>query len=144
MKVLTIEVCRALRLAGVITVLAVFSLGCTTIPDRQLQAYRQVFTETRSQSEQILADHAAARQMKSNLAAQVRLRTNPALAHRSLSERLEIATFDATGVSVPNDIEVRLKAWDVIATYNEALAAVAAGVKSRKRIHGSSKGFSGH
>ena len=142
MKVMTTEVCRVLRLAGVVIVLITLSLGCTTIPQRQLQAYREAFTETRTQSEQVLADHAAARQIKSNLAAQVRLRTNPALAHRSLSERLEIATFDATGAGVPNDIEVRLKAWNVIATYNEALVAVATGAKASD-IEGAVNGFVG-
>ena len=109
------------RLGGVLGLIAIFSPGCTSIPQRQLQAYRKAFAETRTQSEWVLADHAAARQ--------VRPRANPALKGRPLSERLEIATLEATGVGVPNDIEVRLKAWDVIAAYTDALSAVAAGVK---------------
>ena len=117
-------------ICGVLGLVAVLSAGCTSIPERQFHLYRQAFAETRAQSELVLADHAAARQVKSNLAAQVRLRTNPAPAGRLLSERLEIANVDASGAGVPNDIEVRLKAWNVISAYNDALSAVAAGAKS--------------
>jgi hypothetical protein len=133
---------RAFRAAQVGLLLAVISAGCTSIPQRELQAYRQAFAETRAQSEQVLADHAAARQVKSNLVAQVRVRANPAPAGRLLSERLEIATFDATCAGVRADIEVRLKAWEVIAAYNEALAAVAAGAKASD-IEGAVNGFVG-
>ncbi len=131
--------CR-LAAAGLIALFA--TAGCTTIPQRELQIYRRAFDEVRAQSEAVLADYAAARQIKSNLVAQVALTTNPAATPRPLASRLGLATFDATNVSQPDDIAVRLQAWDVIANYNEALAAVAAGAKTSE-IQGAVNGFLG-
>lgn len=116
--------------------------GCTTIPQRELQSYRRAFDEVRAQSEQVLADYAAARQLKSNLVAQVILKTNPPANTQPLATRLGLATIDATNATPPDDIAVRLQAWDVIANYNEALAAVAAGAKTSE-IQGAVNGFLG-
>ncbi len=123
-------------------VVAILAAGCTSIPQREFQAYRQAFAETRAQSEMVLADHAAARQVASNLTAQARLKTNSATTGRSLSERLEIANIEASGAGAPDDLDVRLKAWNVISAYNEALSAVAAGAKSAD-IEESVNGFVG-
>ena len=70
-------------------------------------------------------DYAAARQFKSNLVAPVNRSANPSPNARSLASRLGLATFDATQAARSDDIEVRLKAWEGIANYNEALAVVA-------------------
>jgi hypothetical protein len=129
------------RSAGLLLLLSgLFAAGCTVIPQREFQAYRKAFDETRAQSENILADHAAARQSRSNLAALVTLKANPALRARSLADRMDLNRADASVNHGMDDIEVRLQAWAVIASYNEALVAVASGAPSSE-IEGAVNGF---
>ncbi len=116
--------------------------GCTTISQRDFHNYQRAFDEARAQSEHVLADYAAARQLKSNLVAQVNLSANPAPNARPLASRLGLTAFDATRAARPDDIEVRLQAWDVIANYNAALAAVASGAKSSE-VESAVNGFLG-
>jgi hypothetical protein len=139
------HVCLPLRLgrAACLTLLSgLLVAGCTTVPQHEFQTYRRAFDEARAQSEHVLADYAAARQLKSNLVAQVNLKANPSPNARLLANRLGLATFDATSAIRQDDIELRLKAWEVIANYNEALAAVASGANASE-IEGAVNGFLG-
>jgi len=134
---------RTLRFPGLPALLAALLLaGCTTIPQRELQTYRKAFDEARAQSENVLADHAAARQVKSNLVAAANFKTNPPASSLSLSSRLGLSEPGAPAASREDDISIRLKAWAVVGAYNEALAAVAAGAKASE-IEGAVKGFLG-
>jgi hypothetical protein len=131
---------RPVRAACLALLGGLFVAGCTTVPQHEFQTYRRAFDEARAQSEHVLADYAAARQLKSNLVAQGNLKTNTSPNARLLSSRLGLATFDATSATRQDDVEVRLKAWNVIANYNEALAAVASGAKASE-IEGAVNGF---
>src|SRR5688500_10144464 len=103
-------------------------LGCTTIPDQQFASYREVFQATRTEGEKVLADFAAAKDE-----AKQRERPKPGAplsATRGLNAALKLQPFSAQPAKPGEDaVAVRLKAWQVTQTYNEALAAIAAGVK---------------
>jgi len=139
------HICHPLRLgrAACLALLGGLSVvSCTTVPQHEFQTYRRAFDEARVQSEHVLADYAAARQLKSNLVVQGNLKANTSANARLLASRLGLDTFDATSAIRQDAIEVRLKAWDVIETYNEALAAVASGAKASE-IEGAVNGFLG-
>ena len=104
--------------------------GCTVIPQRELLAYRTTFEQVRQQSENVLADYAQGRQAKTNLFARManqRKEMPPGAA--ALDTLLNLPRFDARTVvaGVESDIDVRLRAWDVTAKYNDALLAMATG-----------------
>jgi hypothetical protein len=104
--------------------------GCTIIPQRELQTYRRTFDQVREQSENILADYAHGRQAKSNLIVRMANQQGEGpVGGAALDALLNLPRFDARTVhaSVESDIDVRLRAWDVTAKYNEALLAMATG-----------------
>lgn len=104
--------------------------GCTSIPQRELTAYRQAFSETRIQSENVLADYAAARQMKTNRFSAAMQKRAGAISAAPLSANLGLAQLNArSGETVETDITIRLRAWDILDRYNEALLALASGAK---------------
>jgi hypothetical protein len=103
--------------------------GCTSIPQRELRAYRQAFDQVRTQSESLLADYAQARQAKSNLLARMTPGSPTSPGDQPLEARLNLRPFNArtAGAGVESDVEVRLRAWEVAARYNQALEALATG-----------------
>ena len=131
-----------LRVACVATLGGMLAGGCTTVPQREYDAYRGAFEETRLQGEQVLADYAAARQLRSNLTMQATFRANPPGNARFLSSRLGLETLEASTARQPDDIAVRLKAWEIVDSYNNALAAVAAGTATAE-TESSVNGFLG-
>ena len=106
--------------------------GCTTIPERELVAYRKAFDEVKTQSANVLADYAASRQAKSNLVSRVVSRRSATAGTGPLDAQLNLQAYDAriVGAGVESDIDARLKAWAVAARYNEALTALATGRSS--------------
>jgi hypothetical protein len=116
-----------LRVAYVAALGGLLAAGCTTVPQREFDAYRGAFEEVRLQGEQVLADYAAARQLRSNLTMHATFRANPPANARPLSSRLGLERLEASTVRQPDDIGVRLRAWEIVHAYNKALAAVAAG-----------------
>src|SRR6185369_6196425 len=73
------HICHPLRLgrAACLALLGGLSVvSCTTVPQHEFQTYRRTFDEARVQSEHVLADYAAARQLKSNLVVQGNLKAN--------------------------------------------------------------------
>lgn len=106
--------------------------GCTTIPERELVAYRKAFDEVKAQSVNVLADYAVSRQARSNLNARVTARKSEAVGTGALDAQLNIQSYDARTVDagVETDIDTRLKAWEVAGKYNDALTALATGKSS--------------
>ena len=113
-------------------------IGCTTIPDQQFASYREAFQATRTEGEKVLADFAAAKEE-----AKQREKPKPGATPaetRGLNAALKLQPFSAQPARPGEDaVAVRLKAWQVTQTYNEALAALAAGVKQQvveSNVHG--------
>src|SRR5262249_26939760 len=86
---------RRLSGAASLAVASVVLTGCTTIPERQLQAYRKAFDEVRIQSANVLADYSASRQAKSNLASRA---VSPTASTGQLDAQLNLQAYDARSV----------------------------------------------
>ena len=101
--------------------------GCTSIPDSEFTSYRNAFAAAQSHSKTVMADYAAARQQERQLTSAAGAAAGAAQAS-SLETALKLSPFTGSPPQAAEDLVViRLRAWDVLASYNEALAAVAAG-----------------
>jgi len=117
--------------------------GCTTIPQREFLAYREAFGEARTQSESVLADYAAARQTKTNRLAHEKRKDLSAPPPTSLSASLGLTSFSARGSTAgQDDLDARLRAWEIVGKYNEALLALVTGAKTSE-VEGAVNGLLG-
>jgi hypothetical protein len=129
-----------IRFVLIIAAATFLGAGCTTIPQKKFAAYREAFQAARAQSETVLADFAAARIQKEQLKKPA---AAAAPANSSLQSVAAISDFQIDPLKPAEDaVQIRLAAWEVLAKYNEALAAVAAGV-SQKEVEDSVNGFIG-
>ena len=112
--------------------------GCRTIPQSEMTAFDVAFKEAKTQTQQVLADHAAARQESSLLAAQAAAGAATAITDLPLEARLALSPQDSD--SGATDIEVRLKAWGILEKYDAALLALAAG-RSSQEVEGAVTGL---
>jgi hypothetical protein len=105
----------SLLLAGTLA-----SAGCTQIPRAEFGAYRESFDGARAAGEQVLEEYAVDRQRQRDM--------NAAAAP---SKPPDPFAFDPAAVAAPadaaDDIEVRLKAWQVLDDYGDALSRLAEG-----------------
>lgn len=104
------------------TVLAAAS-GCTTVPTKEFASYKDTFAQARKAGEDVLVDYGASVSRVDELnakqeAAQVKPKERGAL-FDPLSGSKQTAAVD--------DVAVRMKAWDVVARYNDLLTALAEG-----------------
>jgi len=106
-----------------ILILAIVASGCTTIPSREFASYKEAFRSARSAGEEVLLDYGAAARQFDDIRAQ-RAAAKPKPKRRA-------GTFDPDVLSKEggrlDTIAVRLKAWDVVARYNDLLTALAEG-----------------
>jgi len=104
-------------------ILAIAATGCTTIPSREFASYKDAFNAARVAGEEVLLDYGAAARQFDAIKAQ-------ATAAKPKAKR-RIGTFDPGAISKDggtlNTIAVRMKAWDVVARYNDLLTALAEG-----------------
>ncbi len=103
--------------------LAVAVSACTTIPGREFASYKDAFSSARAAGEEVLLDYGAAARQYDEIREQ-RLAAKPEPKRRA-------ASFDPAALSKQggrlDTIAVRMKAWDVIARYNDLLTALAEG-----------------
>ncbi len=101
-------------------------LGCSRIPTREFASYTSAFERVRAVGEEVLLDYAL------QLEAHEELERRAGSANRErdaeASDRFHFDVAELTDPSsAPDDVGVRLRAWQVLGQYNEALAAVAQG-----------------
>jgi hypothetical protein len=111
--------------------------GCTTLPSKQFATYKETFSEARKAGEDVLLDYGAA------AAQYAEAQAKRAAAQPRPNERDD--KFDAQAVvkqTVNVDhVAVRMKAWDVVARYNDLLTALAEG-KPADELAGAVDGLS--
>ncbi|MCK5872712.1 MAG: hypothetical protein KAG26_07785, partial [Methylococcales bacterium] len=99
-----------------------FILGlnaCAVVPEREFSDYRYVFKQVRDVGEKVILDYALAKKE------QAQLKKNNTLQPPRKN------TFNSHQLTISNlpvqDVAVRLRAWGVMANYNEALTQLIAG-----------------
>lgn len=111
--------------------------ACTTLPEKEFASYKETFAQARSAGEQVLMDYGAAVSDYNDARAQDEA-ANP-------SARPRPATFSAAEAQrLPDHVDhigVRMKAWEVVARYNDLLTALAEG-KGADALLGAVDGFS--
>jgi hypothetical protein len=114
--------------------------GCTTVPAKDFAAYKEAFGAARSAGEEVLLDYSAALEQRDRLAAEVsaaELQDEAASLKRDVEElreeresadrfRFTVQQFVAAE-SAEDDVAVRMRAWQVVEAYNDALTALAEG-----------------
>lgn len=97
--------------------------GCTTVPTTEFATYKDTFAKARAAGEEVLLDYgAAAAQADEIEAKRVAAKAGP----RQRGERFDPGAPGRNGTKL-DDVLVRMKAWDVVARYNDLLTALAEG-----------------
>ncbi|MCK5897580.1 MAG: hypothetical protein KAG06_00735, partial [Methylococcales bacterium] len=93
--------------------------ACAIVPEHEFSDYRYVFNQVRDVGEKVIIDYALAKKEQAQLK-----KNNTLQAPRK-------NTFNSHQLTISNlpvqDVAVRLRAWDVMATYNDALTQLIAG-----------------
>src|SRR5687768_6103177 len=104
--------------------------GCTSLPATEFSAYRNAFDAARTAGEQVTLDYGAAVAENKLRRSQVAASTRPApLSSNSKTTFSVAAVMESSSVS--GDVAERLRAWQVVADFNEALVSIAEGKSSR-------------
>jgi len=97
--------------------------GCTTVPTREFATYKETFAQARAAGEEVLLDYGAARAQADDV--------NAKLAAAKAGKKVRGGLFDPSAVGKNSgsmeDVIVRMKAWEVVARYNDLLTALAEG-----------------
>ncbi|MCK4493303.1 MAG: hypothetical protein KAU26_04560, partial [Methylococcales bacterium] len=93
--------------------------ACAVVPEREFSNYRYVFKQVRDVGEKVIIDYALAKKEQAQLK-----KNNSLQAPRKNSFNSQQLTISNLPVQ---DVAVRLRAWDVMASYNEALTQLIAG-----------------
>jgi hypothetical protein len=104
-------------------VLLVLGPGCTTVPSKEFATYKDTFNQARAAGEQVLLDHGAAASQYGDLRAKRDTVSSKPKARGDAFDPLTVAKQTAR----VDHIAVRMKAWDVVARYNDLLTALAEG-----------------
>ena len=108
-------------LVSVIVVLA--TSGCTTLPLTEFASYKETFVQARKAGEDVLIDYSVATKEFEGIEAD-RAASKSKFKLRSTS--LDAASTDGQIARIDH-VAVRIKAWDVVARYNDLLSALAEG-----------------
>ena len=103
--------------------LAIAAAGCTTVPTREFATYKETFTKARAAGEEVLLDYGAAAAHYEDLKAAADA-AKPGRKRRG--EPFDPAAAGRNAAAVDR-VVVRMKAWDVVARYNDLLTALAEG-----------------
>jgi len=111
--------------------------GCTTVPTKEFATYKETFNQARKAGEDVLLDYGvAAAQYQERLAKGSDAKPKP---------KVRAEPFDPSSVAKNmasvDHIAVRMKAWDVVARYNDLLTALAEG-KAADELAGAVDGLS--
>lgn len=111
------------RLWPALLATAIVACGCTTVPTKEFSTYQDTFAEARAAGQEVLLDYgASAKQLDERIAK--RAAANPKPKERGQPFDPQAIAQKAAGV---DHIAVRMKAWDVVARYNDLLSALAEG-----------------
>lgn len=128
-----------MKSTAVLLASAVFVVGCAQIPTKQLSSYTQAFTQAGTASEQVLLDFDQglkdARSLQRALQPPAAAPSPPAPYPRTWADASKEA-----GAGVPDDVEVRRRAFKVVADYNAVLVQLAEG-KSVEEVKASASGL---
>lgn len=124
------------RVALALCTLALMT-ACTTLPEKEFSSYKETFAQARSAGEQVLMDYGAAVSDYNDAVAQDEV-ANPTARPRPASFTAAEAQHQPDHV---DHIGVRMKAWEVVARYNDLLTALAEG-KGADQLLGALDGFS--
>jgi hypothetical protein len=130
------------RYAWVALVISLFAVlsGCTKLPVKEFSAYKGSFNKARSAGEEVLLDYGAA------LAQREEMKRREAVAGSSepQSAREQAQVFNPAAIGIAGQdvdvVGVRMKAWEVVARYNDTLTALAEG-KSADALKASVEGL---
>ena len=112
--------------------------SCATIPTKEFASYKDAFKSARDSSEQVLVDYAAAKKEEDINKADAAVKELPRDIIRPTNfDPVQVASDDFKSVDA---IEVRMKAWDVVARYNDALTLLAEG-KSVQEVAAATEGL---
>src|SRR4051794_10416057 len=103
---------RAMLVA--LATVAVIATGCTTVPTKEFQSYKDAFKEARTAGEQVLLDYGAA--------AALQKESEGKRAAAAPQRRIRATAFDASLKSDKASVDhvaVRMKAWDVVSRYDD-------------------------
>jgi hypothetical protein len=122
---------------ALLLVAAIVAAGCTTIPGKEFATYKDTFAKARSAGETVVLDYGVAVSQFEEIKAK-RAAAKPVQKKRG-------EPFDPNAVSrnlaAVDHVLVRMKAWDVVARYNDLLTALAEG-KSAEELAGAVDGLS--
>ena len=111
--------------------------GCTTVPTKEFATYKETFSQARKAGEDVLLDYGvAAAQYHERSAKGSDAKPKP----KVRAEPFEPSSAARNTASVDH-IAVRMKAWDVLARYNDLLTALAEG-KAADELAGAVDGLS--
>ena len=110
-----------LLLVSVMVVLA--TSGCTTLPLTEFASYKETFVQARKAGEDVLIDYSVARKESEEINAD-RAASKTKFKLRTTS--LDTGSIDGQIARIDH-VAVRIKAWDVVARYNDLLSALAEG-----------------
>ena len=103
----------------VLVLLILLLNACAIVPEREFSNYRYVFSQVRDVGEKVIIDYALAKKE------QTQLKKNNTL---QAPRKNTFSSHQLTISDLPvQDVAVRLRAWEVMATYNEALTQLIAG-----------------
>lgn len=97
--------------------------ACTAVPTQQFSTYKETFAKAQAAGEEVLIDHAAARTKVVELSAS-RQAARPAETER-LTKVPQVSVSEA--VKATDDVAVRMRAWNVVGRFNDAITALAEG-----------------
>lgn len=102
---------------------AIVACGCTTVPTREFSTYKDTFAEARAAGQEVLLDYGASAKQYAEAKAAADA-AKPKTKVRGEPFDVQAIAQEATKV---DHIAVRMKAWDVVARYNDLLTALAEG-----------------
>jgi len=122
---------------ALLLVAAIVAAGCTTIPGTEFATYKDTFAEARCAGETVVLDDAVAvsqfEEIKAKRAAAKPVREKRGEPFNPNAVSRNLAAVD--------QVLVRMKAWDVVARYNDPLTALAEG-KSAEELAAAVDGLS--
>lgn len=118
-------------------VATIVAVGCTTIPGKEFATYKDTFAKARSAGETVVLDYGVA------VSQFEEIKAKRAAAKPVQKKRGEPFNPDAVSrnLAAVDHILVRMKAWDVVARYNDLLTALAEG-KSAEELAAAVDGLS--
>ena len=102
---------------------AILAAGCTTVPTREFATYKDTFTMARAAGEEVVLDYGATVAQVEDAKAR-RAAAKPMA--RKRGEPFDPAAVGRNAATVDH-VLIRMKAWDVVARYNDLLTALAEG-----------------